>query len=212
MSDAQVAEQFVELDQQHGADRLGMWIFLSTEVMFFGGILLAYTVYRCINPGLFEQASHHLDVLFGAIDTAVLLSSSLTMALSVRALQLGQKWVSCGLLCATACFGMIFLILHGCEYYHEWHEHLFPGRSFHYEGPNPDRAQMFFVIYFCLTGLHSLHVLIGVILLLFLAVLVATGRLDRPRIMALEITGLYWHFVDIVWVFLFPLLYLPGAR
>ena len=212
MSDAPVAEQFVELDQQHGADRLGMWIFLSTEVMFFGGILLAYTVYRCLNPGVFEQASHHLDVLFGAIDTTVLLCSSLTMALSLRALQLGQKWVSCALLTATALLGTIFLCLHGFEYYHEWQHHLFPGRTFQYEGPHSSRAEMFFVIYYCLTGLHSLHVLIGVILLLILALLIATGRLDRGRFMALEITGLYWHFVDIVWVFLFPLLYLPGAR
>lgn len=211
-AEAPVAEQFEEVDQQHGADQLGMWIFLATEVMFFGGILLAYTVYRCTNPGVFEQASHHLDVLFGAIDTAVLLCSSLTMALAVRAIQLGQRGLTCALLAATALFGAAFLCLHGFEYYREWEEHLVPGRSFHYEGAHGARAQMFFVIYFCLTGLHSIHVLVGVLLLLTLTVLVAMGRIDRERFMAIEISGLYWHFVDIVWVFLFPLLYLPGAR
>ena len=212
MSDPVLAEQFEELHQQHEADKLGMWIFLATEIMFFGGLLLGYAVYRYLYPHTFEQASHHLDVLFGAIDTTVLLCSSLTMALAVRAIQLGQKSVTILFLGATAFLGLAFLGLHAHEYYMEWREHLVPGRMFQFEGENPGHAQLFFWLYFCLTGLHSLHVLIGVLLIVTLMVLVGMDRIDRERFMAVEICGLYWHFVDIVWVFLFPLLYLPGAH
>jgi cytochrome c oxidase subunit 3 len=212
MSDAPIAEQFEDIEQQRGADRFGMWIFLATEVMFFGGFLLAYTVYRATNPGVFEQASHHLYVLFGAIDTAVLLCSSLTMALAVRSTQLDKLRLASTFLGATALLGTAFLCLHGYEYYREWREHLVPGPAFHFEGQSPARAEMFYVLYFCLTGLHSLHVFVGVVMMLVLIALIKIRRVDSRRFMAVEIIGLYWHFVDIVWVFLFPLLYLPGAR
>lgn len=210
-----LAAQFETIDQQHGADLLGMWIIIATEIMFFGGLLTGYAVYRLSFPRAFEMASHRLDVLFGALDTAVLLSSSLTMVLSVRALRLGARRACIGLLLATAALGAGFLVLHGCEYFHEWKEGLFPGRGFHFEGAAPRdaaHAEMFFWIYFALTGLHSLHVLIGVGIMLTLAGLVFFKKLDHERYMPLEISGLYWHFVDIVWVFLFPLLYLVGAR
>ena len=134
------------------------------------------------------------------------------MALAVRAVRLGQRWTPVGLLLATAAFGAGFLVLHGFEYYHEWEEHLVPGPWFRFEGADPGRAAMFFWIYFALTGLHSLHVLIGVLIMLVLALLVCFRRLNRDRYMGVEVCGLYWHFVDIVWVFLFPLLYLAGAR
>ncbi len=207
-----LAEQFESIEQQHGADLLGMWIFLATEIMFFGGLFCGYTVYRFSFPEVFAAASHHLDVLFGTIDTAVLLCSSLTMALSVRAMRLGQRALTIWLLLATAAFGFGFLVLHGCEYFHEWQEHLVPGRYFRFKGAEPHKAQMFFWIYFALTGLHSLHVLIGALLMLVLALLVFKQRITEEKYMPLEISGLYWHFVDIVWVFLFPLLYLAGAR
>ena len=207
-----LAEQFDSVEQQHGADLLGMWIFLATEIMFFGGIFAGYAVYRFSFPEVFHAASHHLDVLFGATDTAVLLCSSLTMALSVRAMRLGQRSLTIRLLLATAALGFGFLVLHGIEYFHEWQEHLVPGRDFRFEGADPARAQMFFWIYFALTGLHSLHVLIGALLMLALAVLVFLEKINHEKYMAIEISGLYWHFVDIVWVFLFPLLYLAGAR
>jgi cytochrome c oxidase subunit 3 len=212
MSEPAVAEQFEDIQQQREADRLGMWIFLATEIMFFGGLLASYTVYRLLYPHVFEAASHELDVFFGAADTLVLLCSSLTMALAVRGIKLGQKGPALALLGATALFGVLFLVMHGYEYYHDWTAHHVPGRMFQFQGANSARAQLFFWIYFCLTGLHSLHVLIGILLILTLMILVWTDRIGRERPMAVEIVGLYWHFVDIVWVFLFPLLYLPGAR
>ena len=207
-----LAGQFESIEQQHGADLLGMWIFLATEIMFFGGLFCGYAIYRYSFPEVFAKASHHLDVLFGAIDTAVLLCSSLTMALGVRAMRLGQRWLTIWLLLATAAFGVGFLILHGIEYHHEWEAHLVPGAHFQFEGADPAKAQMFFWIYFALTGLHSLHVLIGVLIMVGLAALVFFKFINREKYMAVEICGLYWHFVDIVWVFLFPLLYLAGAR
>lgn len=207
-----VAEQFETVGQQHGADLLGMWIFLATEVMFFGGLFCSYAVYRFAFPDAFSAASHRLDVLFGTVETAVLLCSSLTMVLAVRALRLGRYSASVALLLATALCGAGFLVLHGCEYFHEWKEHLVPGRHFAFEGAEPAHAQMFFWIYFALTGLHSLHVFLGVVLLLALAALVSLKKLNAEKYLPLEISGLYWHFVDLVWVFLFPLLYLAGAR
>ncbi len=211
-AESALSDQFESVEQQHGADLFGMWIFLATEVMFFGGLLVAYAVYRHAYPHGFDLASHRLSVVFGTVDTAVLLCSSLTMVLAVRALRLGQRLPSIALLLATATLGCGFLVLHGTEYYHEWQEHLVPGRYFQFEGPHLTEAQLFFWLYFALTGLHSFHVIIGVVLMLVLAASVFERRLDAERYIALEVSGLYWHFVDIVWVFLFPLLYLIGLR
>jgi cytochrome c oxidase subunit 3 len=207
-----LAEQFEELSQQHLADQLGMWIFLATEVMFFGGLIACYTVYRFLTPEVFAHASHHLGLVLGGVNTAVLLCSSLTMALAVRSIQLGRRGATVGLLLVTCLLGLAFLGIKGYEYHEKFAEHLIPGRSFHYDGPSPARAQMFFWLYFAMTGLHGLHVLIGVGLLFTIAVLTWRGRVNRERYMAVEVSGLYWHFVDIVWVFLYPLLYLAGAR
>lgn len=209
---ARPAEPFDELAQQHHADQLGMWIFLATEVLFFGGLFASYSVYRFLSPEAFRLASHHLDVLAGTVDTAVLLSSSLTMALALRAIRMGQRGAAMGLLFTTAACGIGFLVLHGFEYRHEYHEHLFPGPHFALTGRDPQDAQMFFWLYFVTTGLHSLHVLIGVLLILTLSVFTATRRITSEKYMAVEIIGLYWHFVDIIWVFLFPLYYLAGAH
>ena len=207
-----IAEQFEELPQQHLADQLGMWVFLATEVMFFGGLFACYTVYRFTNPEIFVQASHHLGLALGGINTAVLLCSSLTMALAVRSIQLGQRWATIGLLLATCLLGVVFLGIKGYEYHEKFVEHLVPGAGFHYDLPNGAKAQVFFWLYFAMTGLHGLHVLAGVLVLFTVAILVWTGRVDRQRYMTVEVAGLYWHFVDIVWVFLYPLLYLAGAR
>ncbi len=213
--------QFDDLAQQTDAARLGMWLFLATEVLFFGGLFAAYTAYRYVYPHAFADASRHLSVLFGTLDTAVLLTSSLTMALAVFASQnmgdsaeerrqAGRKIA--GLLVLTAALGAGFLVLHAYEYYTDWVEHHVPGRSFHWEGADAGHAHLFFLIYFLLTGLHSLHVAIGVGLLGFMAVLAWRGRFSREYHNPIEITGLYWHFVDMVWVFLFPLLYLIATR
>jgi cytochrome c oxidase subunit 3 len=207
-----VAEQFEELPQQHLADQFGMWVFLATEVMFFGGLFASYTVFRYLYPEVFAHASHHLGLVLGGINTAVLLTSSLSMALAVRSIQLGGRRSTMVFLLITVFFGLAFLGIKGYEYYEKYVEHLIPGRMFHYDEPNGPQAQLFFWLYFAMTGLHGLHVLIGVCLLTTLTILVWKKRIDRERYMAVEISGLYWHFVDIVWVFLYPLLYLAGAR
>jgi cytochrome c oxidase subunit 3 len=203
------AHQFEDLDQQTEAAHLGMWLFLGTEVLFFGGLFAAYTVYRCAYPQAFADASKHLSIVFGALDTAVLLISSFLMALGVHAAQTGnRKWLILFLLGAAG-FGGLFLCLHGFEYYKDFTEHHFPGRHFHYEsGALSHKAQLFFVLYFIMTGLHSLHVIIGVGLLGAMAWMAWRGRFSREYYTPVEVAGLYWHFVDAVWVFLFPLFYL----
>jgi cytochrome c oxidase subunit III len=206
------AHQFDNVEQQHEADTLGMWVFLATEVMFFGGLFLGYTIYRYLFPGVFARASHHLDLVLGSINTGVLLCSSLTMAFAVRSIQLGERKRTARFLAATCLLGCAFLGIKAIEYHHKFVEHLVPGRGFEFAGADPHHAQIFFWLYFAMTGLHAIHVFVGVALLGLLFVLVSRNVITREKFMTVEISGLYWHFVDIVWVFLFPLLYLAGAR
>jgi cytochrome c oxidase subunit III len=206
-----VAEQFDTAEQQAGAARLGMWIFLSTEVLFFGGLLLAYAVYRYRSGSVFAEASGRLSDLIGGTNTAILLTSSLAMAFAVRAAQMRQRTRLVRLLVITAALGLCFMILKGVEYHKDYVDHLIPAVAFHWDGPGAGQAELFFWLYFCLTGLHAIHVTVGIILLLVFARL-ASGRKFDENHTPVEIVGLYWHFVDIVWVFLFPLLYLAGHR
>ena len=208
---AVVAEQFDEIQQQHSAAKLGMWIFLATEVMFFGGLFLAYTVYGFSYGHVFALASRHLDDVFGGANTAVLLFSSLLMALAVRAAELGRRKQLVRLLLATALFGILFMTIKGFEYRKDFVEDLVPRFDFRWDGSDAANAELFFWIYFALTGLHAIHVTVGIALIFVLALLARAGKFS-PNFMPVEITGLYWHFVDIIWVFLFPLLYLAGHR
>ena len=207
-----IAEQFDDLDQQRGAAKLGMWVFLATEVMFFGGLFLAYTVYRYLYPGIFAAASRHTEIILGGANTALLLFSSTLMALAVRASQLGGRRQLVRLLLATALLGIGFMVIKGFEYHKDFTEHLVPGANFIWHGANPRAAELFFWLYFAMTGLHAIHVTVGVVLMLVLALLAGRGRFANGNYIPVEIVGLYWHFVDIVWVFLFPLLYLAGHR
>ncbi|MGI8433050.1 MAG: cytochrome c oxidase subunit 3 family protein [Chthoniobacterales bacterium] len=207
-----VAEQFDDLEQQHEAAKFGMWIFLATEVLFFGGLFLSYTVYRYLNPGAFAAASRHTEVLLGGLNTGILLFSSTLMALAVRAAQLSQRRSLVWLLLGTAFFGILFMGVKGLEYYKDYQAHVVPGVNFLWTEANPHAAEMFFWLYYAMTGLHAIHVTIGIVLLLILALRAARGHYDRGNFMGVEVAGLYWHFVDIVWVFLFPLLYLAGHR
>ncbi len=207
-----LAEQFDDLEQQHEAAKLGMWIFLATEVLFFGGLFLAYTVYRYLSPEAFAAASRHTEVILGGANTAILLFSSTLMALAVRAAQLGRRGHLIWLLLATAFLGMVFMGVKGLEYHKDFTEHLVPGADFQWHEANPGAAEMFFWLYFAMTGLHAIHVIVGIILMLVLAVFAWRRRFAGGNYMPVEIAGLYWHFVDIVWVFLFPLLYLAGHR
>jgi cytochrome c oxidase subunit 3 len=209
-----VAHQFDDLAQQHEASTLGMWAFLATEIMFFGGALLAYTLYRNAYPDAFAAASRLENWLVGAINTGVLLVSSLTMALAVHAAQMGnRKWIVRWLL-LTCVFGTAFLGVKVYEYNHLFHEHLFPRADTFDPGnkhfpPNlRGPAQIFYTLYFCLTGLHAVHMIIGIGVILYVAVMAQRGRFSPEYHNPVEMTGLYWHFVDIVWIFLYPLLYL----
>jgi cytochrome c oxidase subunit 3 len=208
------AHQFEDLEQQHEAGRLGMWIFLATEILFFGGMFTSYTIYRALHLPAFETGSHLLLVQFGATNTAVLICSSLTMALAIRAAQTGKG-------SSTIIFYLILTMILGAafigvklwfEWRHDWIEGLVPGLHWSYNGPNATGVQMFMCFYFFMTGLHALHMVVGLGVLAVLVAMAARGRFTSQYYVPLEISGLYWHFVDIVWIFLFPLLYLIGGR
>ncbi|MBI2816346.1 MAG: cytochrome c oxidase subunit 3 family protein [Acidobacteria bacterium] len=185
-----------------------MWIFLVTEVMFFGGVMLSYSTARYLHPAAFAAASHYSDPLIGAINTAVLICSSLTMALAVHASQLGERKPLVGYLAATIVLGCVFLAVKAYEWSHKFHEHVVPGYDFSFPGPEARSAALYFTHYFAMTGLHALHMVIGVAVLGVLLVRAWKGRYTPAYHTPVELSGLYWHFVDIVWIFLYPLLYL----
>ena len=213
-----LSHQFDDALQQSEASRLGMWVFLATEVMFFGGLLTAFAVYRTTAPEAFAHASRHLNVLLGCVNTIVLLSSSLTMAMAVRAAQMRANRALVVWLIATMVLGAGFLGIKAVEYTHDYHERLIPGWNF--EVPERDRSavesgqvdprrmEMFFVLYFFMTGLHAVHLIIGIGLVGIMAYLSSIKWFSGGGAVQIEVTGLYWHFVDVIWVFLYPLLYL----
>ena len=207
-----LAHHFDTLDQQTEATTLGMWVFLATEVLFFGGLFTVYTVYRWWYPAAFAAASHELDITLGTINTAVLITSSLTMALAVHAAQLGERRTLLLFLAATMLLGGVFLGIKSVEYYHKFVEHHVPGPSFQFEQEHLRHAQIFFSLYFMMTGLHALHMVIGFLIMLVMFGWAWTGTITKDYYSPIEISGLYWHFVDIVWIFLFPLLYLIGRH
>ena len=260
MSDSQVAGEtlalehearpelrhhFADEQQQRNAASLGMWMFLGTEIMFFGGMFCAYLVYRRIYFPEFAVASRSLDLIVGTVNTAVLICSSLTVALAVKAAQLGKRALQVKLLLATIFFGLVFLGVKGYEWYNKYEEHHIP--TFHYnviggkgdlikdnaqflgidklqndpvklaarEAEIQRHTQLFYSLYFALTGMHALHMIIGVGIFSVITWMAWKGRFTPEYHTPLEIAGLYWHFVDIVWIYLFPLLYLidrrPGA-
>jgi cytochrome c oxidase subunit 3 len=203
---AALAEQFDDLEQQREASTLGMWVFLATEVLFFGAMFLGYITYRHVYHHAFAEASRHTIVLYGTINTAILLTSSLTMVLGVHAIQENnRKWLVRFLL-ITVFLGLCFLAVKGLEYHDDLKENLWPGR--HFRKDLPPQAQIFWFLYWGMTGLHALHVTVGIALLAIIARLAALGRFSALYHNPVEVTGLYWHFVDIVWIFLYPLLYL----
>lgn len=205
------APPFTSFSQQREAATLGMWGFLGMEVLFFGPMFLGYIVFRINFPDAFMAASRHTLILAGSVNTALLLISSFTMALAVRSANLledSAKVVRS--LLVTLLLGGAFVGIKCFEYSHEIHEGLLPGASFHLDGADPQQAQMFFYLYFLMTGMHLLHVIIGLgLIAVFILRAKLTVRKERFSI-AMEQLGLYWHFVDLVWVFLFPLIYLGG--
>ena len=248
-----LAHHFEDMNQQSQSASLGMWAFLGTEVMFFGGLIGSYIVYRFTSPDAWAISSSHLNWKLATVNTAVLLMSSLAMALAVRAGQLGVKKDQVKFLILTMFLGTLFLVFKGYEYYEEYDAGLIPGRSFNYEallshgggheaaseggGSAAElaaehatsartasnliistdelikrRTQMFFVFYFFMTGLHAIHMVVGLSMLTVMLIWARQGRFTPSYFVPLEVSGLYWHFIDIVWVFLFPLLYLVALH
>jgi len=214
----ELLHHFAEPEQQRNASSLGMWVFLGTEVMFFGGLFCAYLVYRTKYFGDFGAASKSIDATMGATNTAVLICSSLTVVLAVWAAQTARKTLLVTMLALTMLFGVAFLGIKGIEYKDKFEEHHVPGASFSFENvpvpghpgqyANPRHAEIFFSLYFVMTGLHALHMIIGLGIFAWLLLMAWKGRFTPEYHTPVEISGLYWHFVDIVWIYLFPLLYL----
>ncbi len=211
-SHAVAAHQFDDLEQQQEASSLGIWVFIATEIMFFGGLFTGYTVYRTQYFASFVAGSHLLDLKLGAFNTAVLIGSSLTMALAVYAAQTGKRKALVVFLILTMILGSMFLGIKFSEYATKYEHHLIPGIRFAPEGAYPPQMELYFSFYFAMTALHALHMIIGLGLLAVLVGMAARGRFSPESHNPVEVIGIYWHFVDIVWIFLFPLLYLVGGR
>ncbi|HWG59687.1 MAG TPA: cytochrome c oxidase subunit 3 family protein [Candidatus Acidoferrales bacterium] len=214
-----LAHQFEDIEQQREASSLGMWAFLVTEIMFFGGLFASYTIYRALHYSAFEWGSRNiLEVKWGATNTAILICSSLTMAMAIRSAQVGKKKATTIIyLLVTMLFGAAFLFIKlYFEWRQDWIDGFVPGLHWVFTSAHPSTVepgvQMFMCFYFFMTGLHALHMVVGLGLLTVLVIMAARGRFTSQYWAPLEISGLYWHFVDIVWIFLFPLLYLIGGR
>ena len=199
---------FRDLATQKDASAFGMWVFIAQEILFFGGLFMMYTVYRAVYPQGFAEASHHLDWKLGAFNTAVLIGSSLTMAMAVHAAAVGRRKPTVVYLLLTIALGSVFLGIKVFEYADKFEHHLVPGPAFQFPGANAAPAEIFYSLYFAMTGLHALHMVIGIPIIAVVGWLAWRGRYGPEYHTPVEITGLYWHFVDIVWIFLFPLLYL----
>jgi len=200
--------QFDDMEQQRDAAYTGMWIFLSTEVLFFGAVFFTYIIYRGLYYDAFVEGSRKLSVTMGGLNTGILLCSSLCMALAVHAAQRNRTNQLVIFLILTEIIGAIFLAIKFMEYYDHYKEHLVPGLNFGYVGEHANRVELFMVFYFILTGMHAVHMLIGLGVLSTLAILATRRTFENGGYDPVDIGGLYWHFVDIVWVFIFPLLYL----
>ena len=209
-----VSSHFEDLHQQEEAEKLGMWAFLITEVMFFGALFTAYIVYRNMYPSAFLKASSHLNWVMGGTNTLVLIVSSLTMAMAIRCAQKAQRTMMLFNVVATMALGATFLVIKYFEYAEKWHHHLMPGPSFDVSlfGTDGPQARIFFSIYFAMTGLHAFHMVVGLGIMTWVLVKAWKGKFTPQRYVGMEIAGLYWHFVDLVWIFLFPMLYLLGAH
>lgn len=211
-----LAHHFADLEQQHEVAVLGMWIFLATELMVFGALFTGYAVYRAKFSAEFEAGSAKLNIWFGGINTVVLLSSSLTMALAVYAVQAGRRQMVVTCLALTALLGTGFLVIKGFEYHGDYVDRLVPGLGFDdHDWPpplHPEKVKLFLVFYYLMTGLHGVHLIIGIGFMTILTILARRGRFTPQYYGPIEVGGLYWHFVDVVWLFLLPLLYLIGPR
>lgn len=205
-----IAPQFDDAAQQRDASNLGIWIFLATEILFFGVLFAAYTITRTQHPAAFAAGSQLTDLPLATINTALLLTSSLTMALGVYAAQSGARRSTVGWLSLTAALGITFLAIKALEYHTDYVEHLVPALNFSYSGAQASQVELFFYLYFVITGIHALHVFIGVVVISVIAFMASKNVFGPEYFTPVDLTGLYWHLVDIIWIFVYPLLYLVG--
>lgn len=203
-----VAHHFDSMEQQRDACLLGMWVFLVTEVLLLGGGIAAYWVYRVNHLPAFAAGSRHLDLVLGTLNTFILLISSYTMALGVHAARSGRHRRVTVFLGATVALGLAFMVIKAFEYGHKFEQGFVPGAGFTGEAGAGPGFQLFFSFYFVLTGIHAAHVAVGMLVLVWLAVLAWRGRFSAETCHPVDLGGLYWHFVDVVWIFLYPFLYL----
>ena len=205
-----LAHHFSDMEQQSDSAKLGMWIFLLTEILLFGGLFCTYAIYRSWHFEMFINAHKFLNVPLGTVNTFVLITSSLTMALAIRSLQVDDVKGASRMLIATLCLAAVFLVIKYFEYSHKIHLGQLPGKFYTFTGVEGTNPHIFFGIYFLMTGLHGIHVLGGMGVMLFLLFKVNQGAYSAAYYTPVELTGLYWHLVDLIWIFLFPLLYLIG--
>lgn len=210
MSTHVLPHHFKTADQAFQAAKLGLWLFLVTEILLFGGLFVVYIVYRGLYPDMFHEASHLLNRPLGAINTVVLICSSLTMALAVNSTQRGDANRANQFLLITFFCGLLFMIVKYTEYAHKFHEGLLPGAHFTNEVLKHPKAPLFFSLYFMMTGLHGIHVLVGMGLILWVLIRSNLRHFDSHYYTPVENVGLYWHLVDLIWIYLFPLFYLIG--
>lgn len=212
LASLEVREQFRTAEQQRETASIGMWVFLITELMLFGGLFMAFTMYRMYYPQAFDAGSADMDIVLGSINTAVLICSSLTMAFAVHSAQEGNQKLLGLFLLATIIIGALFLGIKFTEYYFHYLDHKAPGVWFEAAGPNAGHLQLFFVFYFIMTGLHATHMIIGIGILSALIYRTMLGTFTARYHTPVVLTGLYWHFVDIVWVFLYAIFYISGLH
>jgi cytochrome c oxidase subunit III len=205
-------EQFSDLEQQRESSTAGMWVFIGSEIMFFGVLILAFVVYRFNYVSAFNEGGGELNVFLGGINTAILFTSGLTMSLAAAVNKMGAKPWALAFLLATLALGIVFLGIKGFEYHEDWSKHLFPGPDFSWTGANSPQVQLFFLLYFIMTGFHALHLAVGIGLVLVIAWLTWKDWINSEHFTPLDVAGIYWHFVDLVWIFLFVLLYLVGGQ
>jgi cytochrome c oxidase subunit 3 len=206
----QLAEHFDTLEQQHGANTLGMWIFLASELMLFGMLFTTYAAYRARFPDAFAEGSRHLDLTLGGINTAILIVSTLMMALAEHSAQRSQPRRLQVYLWLAFALGVAFLMVKGLEYAEHYREQLVPGFAFSFDGPNASQVALFFLFYYAMTGLHAAHLTAGLVAAGIAWLAARRGGLLGTAHWPLQMIGMYWNFVDIIWLFLLPLLYLAG--
>ena len=208
-----VAGHFEDIEKQAHAARFGMWVFLGTEVLFFSGLFALYIGYRIEHPRGFDVGVEHNTLVYGSVNTAVLLVSSYFVALGVHELRLGRNRLSAWLVGITVLLGLAFLGIKTAEYLHHFSDGIYPGGWGHFFEEHPEPGlKMFFTLYFCMTGLHAIHVLVGCGVLSFLLYKVATRSIGAWAPHPLAIGAIYWHLVDVIWIFLWPLFYLVTGR